>query len=390
MSYQIKSEVNKIKDYIISTRRDFHKHPELAFNELRSAEIISKELHSLGFDVYEGVGKTGVCGILTGAHDGPTIALRADMDALPIKETSNISYKSKNEGIMHACGHDGHMAMLLGAARILALKKTKLEGKVKFIFQPAEEGLGGAEYMIKDNVLDGVDAIYGAHLWNYQPTGTIGVKSGPVMAAADLFEIIIKGRGGHGATPHGTVDAILVASHIVQSLQSIVSRNTNPLESTVVTVGKINGGYNFNVISDKVILKGTTRAYSEENRSLIKKRMKEILDGISKSFGADIMLDYKDGYPPVINETECSNYVLNAAKQVVGNGAIDPYLTMGGEDFSYFLQKKPGCFFFIGSAPNEYEPQSVPHHCSHFDIDEESLLIGTSLFVQLVENLLIN
>ena len=390
MSYQIKSEVNKIKDYIISTRRDFHKHPELAFNELRSAEIISKELHSLGFDVYEGVGKTGVCGILTGAHDGPTIALRADMDALPIKETSNISYKSKNEGIMHACGHDGHMAMLLGTARILALKKTKLKGKVKFIFQPAEEGLGGAEYMIKDNVLDGVDAIYGAHLWNYQPTGTIGVKSGPVMAAADLFEIIIKGRGGHGATPHGTVDAILVASHIVQSLQSIVSRNTNPLESTVVTVGKINGGYNFNVISDKVILKGTTRAYSEENRSLIKKRMKEILDGISKSFGADIMLDYKDGYPPVINETECSNYVLNAAKQVVGNGAIDPYLTMGGEDFSYFLQKKPGCFFFIGSAPNEYEPQSVPHHCSHFDIDEESLLIGTSLFVQLVENLLIN
>jgi len=390
MSYQIKSEVNKIKDYIVSTRRDFHKHPELAFNELRSAEIISKELHSLGFDVYEGVGKTGVCGILTGAHDGPTIALRADMDALPIQETSNISYKSKNEGIMHACGHDGHMAMLLGTARILALKKTKLKGKVKFIFQPAEEGLGGAEYMIKDNVLDGVDAIYGAHLWNYQPTGTIGVKSGPVMAAADLFEIIIKGRGGHGATPHGTVDAILVASHIVQSLQSIVSRNTNPLESTVVTVGKINGGYNFNVISDKVILKGTTRAYSEENRSLIKKRMKEILDGISKSFGADIMLDYKDGYPPVINETECSNYVLNAAKQVVGNGAIDPYLTMGGEDFSYFLQKKPGCFFFIGSAPNEYEPQSVPHHCSHFDIDEESLLIGTSLFVQLVENLLIN
>ena len=390
MSYQIKSEVNKIKDYIISTRRDFHKHPELAFNELRSAEIISKELHGLGFDVYEGVGKTGVCGILTGAHDGPTIALRADMDALPIQETSNISYKSKNEGIMHACGHDGHMAMLLGTARILALKKTKLKGKVKFIFQPAEEGLGGAEYMIKDNVLDGVDAIYGAHLWNYQPTGTIGVKSGPVMAAADLFEIIIKGRGGHGATPHGTVDAILVASHIVQSLQSIVSRNTNPLESTVVTVGKINGGYNFNVISDKVILKGTTRAYSEENRSLIKKRMKEILDGISKSFGADIMLDYKDGYPPVINETECSNYVLNAAKQVVGNGAIDPYLTMGGEDFSYFLQKKPGCFFFIGSAPNEYEPQSVPHHCSHFDIDEESLLIGTSLFIQLVENLLIN
>ena len=389
MSYQIKSEVNKIKDYIISTRRDFHKHPELAFNELRSAEIIAKELRTLEFDVYEGVGKTGVSGMLTGDYDGPTIALRADMDALPIQETSNVSYKSINEGVMHACGHDGHMAMLLGTAKILALKKSKLKGKIKFIFQPAEEGLGGARYMIEDNVLDRVDAIYGAHLWNYQPCGTIGVKSGPVMAAADLFEIVIKGRGGHGATPHGTVDAILIASNIIQSLQSIVSRNTNPLESTVVTVGQINGGYNFNVISDKVILKGTTRAYSEENRSLIKKRMKEILDGISKSFGAEIKLDYKNGYPPVINEEQCSINVLNAAKKIVGDNVIDPYLTMGGEDFSYFLQKRPGCFFFIGSAPNGYKPQEVPHHCSHFDINEESLLLGTSTFVQLIEDLLI-
>ena len=390
MDYHIKSEVNKIKGYIISKRRDFHKHPELAFNEIRSAKIISKELSSLGFNVVEGVGKTGVVGILSGDFDGPSIALRADMDALPIQETTNISYKSINKGVMHACGHDGHMAMLLGAAKVLANKKSKLKGCIKFIFQPAEEGLGGARYMIKDNVLDEVDEIYGAHLWNYQPMGTIGVKSGPVMAAADLFEINITGKGGHGATPHGTVDAILVASHVIQSLQSIVSRNTNPLESSVVSIGEINGGYNFNIISDQVSLKGTTRAYSENNRVLIKNRMKEILYGISKSFNAKIKLDYKDGYPPVINETNCTSNVLNAAKKIVGDNAIDPYLTMGGEDFSYFLQKKPGCFFFIGSAPDGYKPQEVPHHCSHFDINEESLLLGTSTFVQLIEDLLIN
>ena len=390
MSNYIKSEVNKIKDYIISKRRDFHEYPELGFNEIRSGSIISKELRSLGFSVIEGVGKTGVVGILSGDFDGPTIALRADMDALPIQETSDISYKSKNEGIMHACGHDGHMAMLLGAAKIIAKSKSNLKGCVKFIFQPAEEGFGGARYMIKDNVLDGVDEIYGAHLWNYQPTGTIGIKSGPVMAAADLFEINIIGTGGHGATPHGTVDAILVASHVIQSLQSIVSRNTNPLESSVVSIGKINGGYNFNIISDHVTLKGTTRSYSEDNRSLIKNRMKEILDGISKSFNAEINLDYKDGYPPVINETNCTRKVLNAAKKIVEDNAIDPYLTMGGEDFSYFLQKIPGCFFFIGSAPDGYKPQQVPHHCSHFDINEESLLLGTSTFVQLIEDLLIN
>ena len=389
MSITIKPEVQSIKQSIIDNRRDFHMHPELGFNEIRTAKIIAKKLSNYNLDVQTAIGKTGVVATLTGKNSGKTIGLRADMDALPIQETGDLSFKSVNDGVMHACGHDGHMSMLLGAAKILSSKKNKINGTVKFIFQPAEDGLGGAQYMIEDGALDGIDEIYGAHLWNYQKYGTIGVKPGPIMAAADLFEIIIEGKGGHGATPHGTVDAIIVASQIIQSLQTIVSRNTNPLESTVVTVGKINGGYNFNVIADQVSLQGTTRAYTEKNRQLIKTRMRELIDGIGNAFNAKITLNYKDGYPPVINNEECATKLLNAATKVVGDGAGHPYLSMGGEDFSYFINEKPGCFFFIGSSPKGREPLSTPHHCSHFDIDEDALLVGTNTFVQLIEDLLI-
>ena len=328
MSINIKYEVQSIKKSIIDNRRDFHRHPELGFKEIRTSKIIAEKLSSYGIDVQTGVGKTGVVATLVGSSAGKTIALRADMDALPIQETGNLPFKSVNDGVMHACGHDGHISMLLGVAKILSSMKDKINGTVKFIFQPAEEGGGGARYMIEDGVLDGVDEIYGAHLWNYQKYGTIGVKSGPIMAAADLFEIVIEGKGGHGATPHGTVDAIIVASQIIQSLQTIVSRNTNPLESAVVTIGEINGGYNFNVIADKVNLKGTTRAYTEQNRQLIKTRMKELLDGIGCAFNAKVTLNYEDGYPPVINNNDCAKKLLDAATKVVGNGAGDPYLTM--------------------------------------------------------------
>ena len=291
---------------------------------------------------------------------------------------------------MHACGHDGHVAMLLGCAEILSRKKSKLHGNVRFIFQPAEEGKGGAKYMIEDGALENVDQIYGVHLWNYQKFGTIGIKPGPIMAAADLFEITINGRGGHGAAPQGTQDAIIISSHLIQTLQTIVSRNTNPIESTVVTVGQINGGYNFNIIADQVTLKGTTRAYTEKNRQLIKTRLNEIISGTEHTFGCNIKLNYEDGYPPTINNKICSDIVLNSAKKIVGEGAGPPYLSMGGEDFSYFLGKKPGAFFFIGSAPKDSKPMSTPHHCSHFDIEENALLIGSSLFVQIIEDLLIN
>ena len=387
MKINIKNEIQKISEHIYSYRRDFHQYPELSFQEYRTAETISKHLESFGIEHKTGVGKTGVVGEIV-FGDGPTIALRADMDALPIQEVGDLKYKSKNEGVMHACGHDGHMAILLGAANALSKNKELKKGKVRFIFQPAEEGAGGARYMIKDGCLDQVDEIYGLHLWNYQPVGEIGVKNGPIMAAADMFDIIIKGKGGHGATPQGTVDAIVVASNLITMLQTIVSRNTNPLDNTVVTIGEINGGQNFNVIADEVRLTGTTRAYTENNRNMIKKRMKDIIDGVSKSFGAEIVLKYKEGYPPTVNHEDPTKLVLEASSMVVGKGASYPYLSMGGEDFSYYLQKTPGCFFFVGSAPDKNNILSTPHHCSHFDIDERSLLIGASVYVNLIDNIL--
>jgi len=386
MAIHIKPEIKALKESIISTRRDIHQHPELAFDEHRTAQLVADRLQSFGMDVQTGVGKTGVVGILKGNGSGKTIALRADMDALPMQEINDIPYKSQNDGVMHACGHDGHTAMLLGAAEALSQKTDTLNGTVKFLFQPAEEGQGGARYMIEDGALDGVDEVYGIHLWNYQEYGTVGVKPGPILAAADLFEITVHGKGGHGAAPQGTKDAVVIASHLVQTLQTIVSRNTNPIESTVVTIGQINGGYNFNIIADTVTMKGTSRAYTEENRQLIKTRMAEIIKGTEQIFDCTIDFDYEDGYPPTVNHPEESEKLLNAARNIVGDGAGEPYLSMGGEDFSYFLQKVPGCFFLVGSAPPDHEPLSVPHHCSHFDIDERALLVGSSVYLQLIES----
>ena len=385
MKIKIKEEIKNIKDEIYTIRRHFHRYPELSFKEFNTAETISEHLNNLGISHKKGVGKTGIVGEIN-FGPGPTIALRADMDALPIQEENNLDYKSLNDGVMHACGHDGHMAILLGAANALSKNSKLKKGTVRFIFQPAEEGLGGAKYMIEDGCLDKVDEIYGLHLWNYQLYGEVGIKDGPVMASADLFDIEVSGKGGHGATPQGTIDAIVVASNLVTMLQTIVSRNTNPLESTVLSIGKIKGGHNFNIISDKVHMSGTTRAYTEENRKMIKQRMKEVIEGVSKSFGADIKLNYKDGYPPTVNHSSQVEKVLEAASSVVAGGAKNPYLSMGGEDFSYYLQNKPGCFFFVGSAPNENEILSTPHHCSHFNIDERALLIGASVYVNLIEN----
>jgi amidohydrolase len=385
MKIKIREEIKNIKNEIYAIRRHFHRYPELSFKEFNTAETISEHLDKLGIAHKKGVGKTGIVGEIN-FGPGPTIALRADMDALPIQEENNLDYKSLNDGVMHACGHDGHMAILLGAANALSKNSKLKKGTVRFIFQPAEEGLGGAKYMIEDGCLDKVDEIYGLHLWNYQLYGEVGIKDGPVMASADLFDIEVSGKGGHGATPQGTVDAIVVASNLVTMLQTIVSRNTNPLESTVLSIGKIKGGHNFNIISDKVHMSGTTRAYTEENRKMIKQRMKEVIEGVSKSFGADIKLNYKDGYPPTVNHSSQVEKVLEAARSIVASGAKNPYLSMGGEDFSYYLQNKPGCFFFVGSAPNENEILSTPHHCSHFNIDERALLVGASVYLNLIEN----
>ena len=235
-----------------------------------------------------------------------------------------------------------------------------------------------------------MNEIYGIHLWNYQQYGEVGVKEGPILAAADVFSITIKGVGGHGAAPQGTVDAILVSAHLITALQSIVSRNTNPLESTVITIGQINGGHNFNVIADEIVLKGTARSYTEENRQLIKNRMKEIISGVEKTFSAEIDFTYSEGYPPTVNDKNTYDKLMKSAQKIVGDKCGFPYLSMGGEDFSYYAERIPGCFFFVGSSPSNKKLRSVPHHCSHFDIDENALLIGSSIFVQLIEDQLIN
>ena len=257
MKIKIREEIKNIKNEIYAIRRHFHRYPELSFKEFNTAETISQHLNNLGISHKKGVGKTGIVGEIN-FGPGPTIALRADMDALPIQEENNLDYKSLNDGVMHACGHDGHMAILLGAANALSKNSKLKKGTVRFIFQPAEEGLGGAKYMIEDGCLDKVDEIYGLHLWNYQLYGEVGIKDGPVMASADLFDIEVSGKGGHGATPQGTIDDIVVASNLVTMLQTIVSRNTNPLASTVLSIGKITGGHNFNIISAKVHMSGTT------------------------------------------------------------------------------------------------------------------------------------
>ncbi|MBC8213858.1 MAG: amidohydrolase [Candidatus Marinimicrobia bacterium] len=380
----IRKEIQEIAESIISTRRDVHKHPELGFQEFRTAKLIATRLRELGIEIQTKVGKTGVVATIQGIESGQTIALRADMDALPIQENSDINYKSVNDGVMHACGHDGHIAMLLGVAEVL--KTKSIRGTVKLIFQPAEEGEGGAKFMIEDGCLDGVDEIYGVHLWNYQKFGTIGIKSGPVMAAADGFKIDIKGIGGHGATPQGTVDAIVVTSHLITALQTIVSRNTDPLENTVITVGKIEGGSNFNVISDSVHLEGTARAYTEENRIMIKQRMKEIIDGTAKAFGAEILFEYKDGYPPTINHPEPTETMRSASEKIVGENVGKPFLSMGGEDFSYYAQKIPASYGFIGSTPKHLKPEDIQHHSSHFNFEEDAMLIGASLLLQIIDD----
>ena len=233
-----------------------------------------------------------------------------------------------------------------------------------------------------------IKEIYGIHVWNYQPLGEIGIKEGPVLAAADEFDIVIEGKGGHGAAPQGTIDAIVVSSQLINSIQTIVSRNSNPLESTVITIGKIKGGDNHNIIADRVSLTGTVRAYSEDNRLMVKNRLGQIIEGVSKMSGANISLKYHDGYPPTINHKEPTKKVLNAAQKVVGEKAGDLYLSMGGEDFSYYLQKVPGCFFFVGSAPNKNQVFETPHHCSHFTMDENALLVGTSVYMNLIEDIL--
>eukprot|EP00047_Mylnosiga_fluctuans_P019761 m.85794 g.85794 ORF g.85794 m.85794 type:complete len:398 (+) comp8254_c0_seq1:87-1280(+) len=394
MSFAILPEVTALKAEIVENRRYFHAHPELSFQEVQTAAHVAALLRGYGItEIFEQIGKTGVVALIRGGAPGPCVALRADMDALPIQETADIPYRSQNANAMHACGHDGHMAGLLAAAKILHEQRAQIAGIVKLVFQPAEEGLGGAPAMIADGVLEEgpcgprVDAIYGLHLWSYDALGDILCSAGPVMAASDRFDIDVYGKGGHGAAPQGTVDAIVEAASVVTSLHTIVSRNVDPLENGVLTVGMINGGCNYNIICDHVRITGTCRSFKPDVQETIKACMHDVCCGVAAAHGGRIELAYKYGYPPTVNAyPECVEIVNSASARIVGVANCGkPQKTMGAEDFSYFLQARPGCFFFVGAAlPGDPRP----HHKSVFDFDEDAILLGASVFVQIIRDVI--
>jgi amidohydrolase len=393
---KIRSEIAALEKEINDNRRWFHAHPELSMQEFETSKKVADLLTSYGItEVTTGVGKTGVVAMIRGeAGTGPCIALRADMDALPLPETATVEYKSKNEGVMHACGHDGHMSSLLAAAKVLFASKSKLKGTVKLVFQPAEEGFAGAREMIKDGVLTekvggvAVDFIYGIHLWSYLPLGIVSVKEGPTMAASDRFTLHVHGSGGHGAHPQGTVDAIISAAHLTLALQTIVSRNRDPLDPAVLSVCKFHSGTGYNIIADKAELCGTVRTFNPETKELIITRMKEVCNGVAATFGGKIEVEYDHGYPATVNSSPEAVAVVKAAGDaIVGEDRCGhPTMTCGAEDFSYFLNEKPGAFFFVGCAlPGE----TRPHHKSVFDFDETALMVSASCFLGIVEHYLL-
>jgi amidohydrolase len=383
-AFALRPETQALAPEAVEVRRDLHRHPELGFRETRTAALVADRLASYGLEVKSGVATTGVVGLLRGAHAGKTLLVRADMDALPLPEENATPYRSTVESVMHACGHDGHVAMALLAAHVLAGMRDQLRGNVKFVFQPAEEGPGGAEPMIREGVLRDppVDAAIGIHLWNDLDAGILGVGSGPIMAAADEFEVVIEGSGGHGAYPHQAVDPILVAAHIVVALQSVVSRGVSPLDPAVVTVGIVKSGYAFNIIPRTASLTGTLRSYTDAVRKGIADRVREIAQGVAGAFGARAVFHYKAGYPPTVNDKAMSAFAAEQATGVFGTAnVIEPERSMGGEDMSYYLREVPGTFLFLGSR-NPDKGLVAPHHSPHFDFDEDVLAAGAETFVR--------
>ena len=362
-------------------RRDFHQFPELSFKEFETARKIAIYMKELGYEVKENVGKTGVVALLKGAKENPTVALRADMDALPVKEMTGLSYASKNDGVMHACGHDIHVTCALGAAKILASLKDELQGSVKFIFQPAEEINAGAKAMIDDGVLENpnVSMIFGLHNNPEIPVGKVGLKEGPLMAAVDSTFITVRGQGGHAAYPHRVIDPIVCASSIVMNLQTIVSRNVDPQKSAVISFGSINGGMANNVIPDEVKLTGTVRTFDEGLRDSIEGWMKRTVENTASSLGCRVEFNYRRDLPPVVNHPEATKIALWAAKKVFGeDGIILPTPSMGGEDFALYQKKVPGCYFWLGVGNPDIDAVH-PWHSPYFKADEEAFPLGAAL-----------
>jgi len=394
---------DSLQNQVVAWRRDFHEHPELGNHEVRTSGIIAKYLQSLGMDVKTGVATTGVVGILKGGKPGPVVALRADMDALPVTERTPVPFASKvkttyngqDVGVMHACGHDSHMAMLMAVARILSSMKSELHGTVKFIFQPAEEGVqagetGGAEEMVKEGVLENpkVDVIFGLHIFSYIPVGTLTYRPGGVMASVNDMKIIVKGKSAHGAYPWFSTDPIVVSAQIINNLQTIVSRNVNITENpAVVTIGAINGGTRHNIIPEKVEMVGTLRALSPGDEKLLIERVKQIATKTAEAQGAvaDVMIPFSVHYPVTYNDPALTAKMLPTLQRTAGtsNAVAGPAVT-GGEDFSFYQEKVPGLFVFLGGMPKGSDPKTVaPNHTPDFFIDESAFPLGVKTLCNL-------
>jgi len=379
-----------------SLRRDFHMHPELGFNEIRTSSIVAKELESLGIEVTKGIGKTGVVGLLEGGKPGPTLLLRFDMDALPIAEETGAEYASLSAGVMHACGHDGHTAIGLTVAKMLHANRDQLAGTIKFCFQPSEEGhngeeIGGAEMMLRDGLLESpkVDKTLSLHLWNEKPLGWVHAARGPIMAGAEQFKIKLIGRGGHGAVPQLAIDPILAAAQVVSAVQSIVSRNVGPLETAVVSITMFHSGTAFNIIPQEAVLEGTIRTFDPAVRQKVLDRLEQIVRGVASALGCQVEITMKRISPALINAEDVTASVQETARRILPDADHDqaPYLTMGAEDMAFVQELVPGCYFFIGSA-NRERGLDHGHHHPKFDFDEEALVRGAALMASAAADIL--
>lgn len=387
---RIHDEIDELLPGLVADRRYLHEHPELGFQEYNTAKFVAERLAALGVeDIRTGINQTGVTGLVRGTADGPqrVVLVRADMDALPILEENDVEYVSQHPGVMHACGHDAHTTILLGLARVLTERREAFSGTVRLLFQPSEELFpGGAKGMIEEGVLEDphVDASFALHMANHQPVGAITIAPGPILAAPDSFQVTIQGKGGHAAAPHRAIDPIVTGALIVNALQTVVSRNVDPVGSCVVTVAAFNAGEAFNVIPDTAVLRGTVRTLTPEIRDLAQERVTAIIENVAASMGATVEIDYTRGYPATINDAGAAALIREAATDVVGaDNVITNPPSMGGEDYAYFLLDRPGAMFQVGSK-NEEKGFIWGHHHPRFDIDEDSLAIGLEVMSQTV------
>ena len=374
----------KLRDEVIATRRQIHMHPELGFEEFETSTLIERRLRALGYDVHTGIATTGVVGIIKGTKPGRTIMLRADMDALPLAEENGHAFRSRLEGKMHACGHDGHVAILLGAAALIADRKDEIAGTVCLLFQPAEEGKGGAKKMVEEGVIErfGIERAYGLHLSSKYPVGTLGFREGPFYASSDSIEIEINGRGGHGAAPHETVDPILSAANFITSVQQVVSRVIDPTEPAVITIGAIHGGTTHNIIPGSVKMMGTVRAFSTDVREAMPERIEHVLNSCCDMGGTSYKFDYLWRYPVTANDPLQTQFARSLAQRTIGDeGVIECAKLMGAEDFSFFAERVPACFYTLGAQGGQ--ATANPHHSGTFDIDERALEVGVQMMTAL-------